>query len=904
MRQGNPGWHRYLRFWRADPRAELEDELAFHLQARVDEYVTAGLDPAQARAEAVKRLGDLTRVRTACLRIDKQYARRRSMSDVVSGIRGDVRLALRQLRRQHTLTLTAVLCLTLGIGVNTAIFSVVDAVLFRPLPFRDPGRLVLVGEGLPMISDQNFGQISTPDYLDFGTLDGSVFESSAAFQATSLTISGRSAPEQVDGLEVSASLLDVLGVHAALGRGFQRGDDAVGGPGVVVITDAFWRRRFGADPSIVGRPIVLDGRPVTVIGVLPPSFSFPLPGLGVDPAALFVPLRMTPDVMQMRGNAYNAYMIARLAPGVPIGRAAEAVNTIAARMPATYPAVYPASARIVADAMPLRTRLVSGIRRPLLILLGAVGFVLLIACINVAGLLLARAAARSRELAVRRALGASRGRLVQQHLAESVVLVACGAAGALVAAHWSTKALAALAPGDLLAGYHIGLDARVLAFTLGVAVVVALVFSFVPALGRSERSIPAELREEGRGTSTGRGRQRGRRVLVVSEIALALVLATGAGLLVRSFVNALRVDPGFRPDRLLSFQVAFPRYRYPTAARALDAERQTADALARMPGARSASAAVNLPFVGLWQITFTPEGVTLPSVPTAANFIVMPGYFETMGIRLIEGRTFDARDAGESPRVAIIDERLARQFFANVSPIGQRLKWGTPQSTDPWATIIGVVRTVKTRSLDEETVPEIYFPALQLAQDTSFANLALRGLSYIVRTRGDPVAMAAQARRVLGQVDPELPMTRIESGASLIRQAMAGRRFDLLLIGTFAGLALALAAVGVYGLVAYSVVQRRREIGVRLAVGATTRGVVGLVLREGAATAAAGAALGLAGAMALTRLMRSLLFGVGALDATTFAAATGLLIAVALAASWMPARLAARVDPVTALRGE
>ncbi|HEX6966199.1 MAG TPA: ABC transporter permease, partial [Gemmatimonadaceae bacterium] len=453
MRESNPLWHRYLRFWRSDPRADLDDELAFHVQARIDEYVAAGMTPEQARAEAEHRLGDLARVRTECLKIDHEFARRRSMSDILRGVITDLRVALRQLRRERAITAAAVLCLILGIGANTAIFSVVDAVLFRPLPFRDANQLVMVGEGLPMIGGQNFGTISTPDYLDFKTLDGSVFTSSAVFESESAALTGGDAPERVSGLSTSASLFRVLGVRPALGRDFGPDADAVGSPDVVIISDALWRRRFGGDRTIIGRAITLDGKPMTVIGVLPPSFTFPLPGLHIDPADFFVPLRMTPAVLHDRGNRYDGNFIARLAPGVPLRRARAAVSGIASRMATLHPDVYPSDFRVVADAVPLHERLVSNVRRSLLILLGAVGFVLLIACINVSGLLLARAAARGREIAVRTALGASRARLVQQFLAESAVMVALGAAGGLLVAHWGAHALAALAPEGLLAGY-------------------------------------------------------------------------------------------------------------------------------------------------------------------------------------------------------------------------------------------------------------------------------------------------------------------------------------------------------------------------------------------------------------------------------------------------------------------
>ncbi|HEX5438799.1 MAG TPA: ABC transporter permease [Gemmatimonadaceae bacterium] len=905
MRDPNPLWHRYLRFWRSDPRADLDDELAFHVQARIDEYIATGMNPEQARAEAEHRLGDLARVRVECSKIDQDFARRRSMSDIMRGVITDLRVALRQLRRERAITAAAGLCLVLGIGANTAIFSVVDAVLFRPLPFRDANRLVLVGEGLPKIGDQNFGTISTPDYLDFKTLDGPVFAASAVFKGEAAALTGGDAPERVTGLSTSASLFRVLGVRPALGRDFAPDADALGSPDVVIISDALWHRRFGGDPGIIGRAITLDGKPTTVIGVMPPSFSFPLPGLEVDPAAdFFVPLRMTPAVMHERGNSYDAFYIARLAPGVPLRRARAAANEIASRMAELHPDAFPRGFPVVANAVPLRQRLVADVRRSLLILLGAVGFVLLIACINVSGLLLARAAARSREIAVRTALGASRGRLVQQFLAESAVLVTLGAAGGLLLAHWGTRALAALAPDGLLDGYRIGIDVRVLAVTLAVVLLATIAFSLAPVLQRREDALPERLREEGRGTSTGRARQRGRRVLVVSEIALALVLAAGAGLLLRSFAKAMSQDPGFDPAHLLTFQVTLPSHGYPTAPQVARAEQQLVEQLAAIPGVTRATAGFTLPMAGQWKIAATPEGVPLPKTPLLVNDLVMPGYFKAMGIPLVAGRTFDAHDVVGAPPVAIVDEEFAKRYYPGETVIGRRLKWGTAGSRNPWMTIIGVVRTVKAHSMDEQSTPETYFPVLQFANDSTVANYATRSMRYVVRTAGDPLAVAGAVRHVVHSMNPALPLTHMETAETLIAQSMASRRFDMLLLTSFAALALVLAAAGIYGLIAYSVTQRQREIGVRMAIGATSGGIVRLVLREGAWTTAVGAVLGLVGAAALTRVMQSLLFGVGAVDVVTFACATGLLVAVALLASWLPARRAARVDPVVTIRGD
>ncbi|HEU4584128.1 MAG TPA: FtsX-like permease family protein, partial [Gemmatimonadaceae bacterium] len=497
---------------------------------------------------------------------------------------------------------------------------------------------------------------------------------------------------------------------------------------------------------------------------------------------------------------------------------------------------------------------------------------------------------------------ATRGRLTRQLLAESAVLVAIGSAGGLLVADWGARALAAFAPEGLLAGYRVGVDGRVLAATLAIAVAATVAFALAPVLQWNIRALPAALRDEGRGASTGRGRQRSRRAMVVSQIALALVLASGAGLLVRSFVNALRVEPGFEPAHLLSFQVALPAHRYPDGASVARTERELVDALASVPGVTRASAASYLPTTTYWQVAVTPEGVELPKTPLVINDIAHPGYFETMGIRLVQGRTFDERDVPGSPPAVIVDEQFAKKYFPGGDAVGRRLKWGSAESPDPWYTVVGVVRSVKAKSLDEQSAPQTYFAAPQQAAQPPLVDFALRRMHYVVRTTGDPLAMASTVRRIVRTVDPELPVTHVATGESLVAQSLTGRRFDMLLLSAFAALALVLAAVGLYGLIAYSVVQRQREIGIRMAIGATPRGVVQLVLREGAWTAGIGALLGIAGAVALTRVMSSLLFGVGALDAEAFVAATALLVAVALLASWLPARRAARVDPVDALR--
>ncbi|HEX8945378.1 MAG TPA: ABC transporter permease, partial [Gemmatimonadaceae bacterium] len=533
-----PSWRRYLRFWGSDPRRDLDDELRFHLEARYEEFLAAGMDPARARAESEQRFGDLGRVRAQCEAIDSQWERERSMLDLIHTIGADFRYALRQLRRNAALNVAAILCFALGIGANTSIFSVVDAVLFRPLPFRDPERLVLVGESLPRFGAENFGVISAPEFEDYQRLNGRVFSNSAMYESESFAVGGASEPERVVGLSGSAALFDVFGVTMARGRSFASTDVVTGSPSVAVISDALWHRRFGGDPAVVGRSIDVDGHPTTIVGVARPEFRFPLPGIGGEPADVFLPYKMTSEIQRQRGNSYRTFLLARLAPGVTLTAAKRAVGDLANSLPVLHPESYGTNWKTVADAFPLRDQATKDVRRPLIILLSAVAMVLLIACINVSSLLIARAASRRREISVRQALGASRARLVQQFFAEAVVLVSIAGALGVGVATTGARVLAAHAPRAVLQGYNVSVDARVLAATAVVVVATALVFSLVPVLSQARSSLGPALHDEGRNSTAGQSRQRGRRVLVVTEISLALMLAAVAGLMVRSFLRA------------------------------------------------------------------------------------------------------------------------------------------------------------------------------------------------------------------------------------------------------------------------------------------------------------------------------------------------------------------------------
>jgi len=897
-----PRWRRYLRFWGNDPARDLDDELRFHLQARYDEYLALGMDPAAARAEADRRFGDVGTVRQRCAEIDSQWEKERTVADFVHVAVADLRYAVRQLRRNLSLSIAAILCFALGIGANTSIFSVVDAVLFRPLPFPESERLVLVGEELPAFGGGNFGVISTPEYADYKQLEGRVFESSAIYDNTSFTVTGGGEPERVTGAAVSASLFKVLRVNAALGRTFLPDEDQVGKPSVVVLSDALWRRRFNADTTVVGRPMVVNGVTCTIIGVMSSQFVFPLPGLGSGSADLFEPYWITPAIEKSRGNSYNTALIARLAPDVTLERATRDAQEIATRLPQMHPDAYGQKHTTIARVFSLRERATGEVRRPLLVLLAAVGLVLLIACINVSSLLLAHAATRQREISVRRALGASRSRLVRQFVAESLVLVTLGGALGVAFAVWGAGALAARAPRAMLQGYQISVDARVLLITAGIAVVTALLVSVLPAFQGRDSGLAGSLRDEGRSSSGSVSRQRARRALVISEIALALVVATGAGLMVKSFLNARNVDPGFNPSHLAAFRLGLSDNRYPTSEQVIQFEKSLVERLRGLPGVTSATVATAIPMSGVWNISVSIEGRDLAKIPIAANTLVFPDYFETMHIPLRAGQSFRGRETAESPPVAIINETMARRFFPGVTPVGKRIKWGSPTSPSAWATIVGVAADVKGTALDAPVEPAVYFPALQ--SDTLIVRLAMRSVAFIARTSGDPASVFNAVRRIVKDADAELPVIGLRSVDDIVSGSGAGRRFNTALLGAFAILALVLAAVGIYGLMAYSVAQRTREIGIRLAVGATPVDVLRLVVGQAIRVASIGVALGVAGSLLLTRVMGTLLFDVSPLDPWTLGLASALLFAVAGVASYLPARRAARIDPQTAIRAE
>jgi len=814
--------------------------------------------------------------------------------NILDDLRQDLRFAVRSLARSPGFTAVALLALALGIGANSAIFSVVNAVLLRPLPYRDPGRLVTVlhdGPALPQRIKRQ-GPVSPADYLDWRA-QNHVFERMAAVQAGagrasfSSTLAGAGTPEAVTVMSVTADLFPLLGVSPALGRALAPGEDQPGAPPVVVLSDGLWRRRFGADPGLVGRTVTLDGKTFTVVGVMPPGFRFA--PFWFTQAELWVPLVLgdpaNDRLADRTGRSLRVF--ARLRPGVTRAQAQAEMDLVWRGLEQRHP---DSNSHLAVAVDALQEKVVHDVRRPLLVLLAAVAVVLLIGCANVANLLLARATARRKELGLRTALGASRGRLVRQLLCESLVLALAGAALGLLVAQLGIDLLLALGPRNLPRLEGVGLDGRVLAFTGALALATGLVFGVVPAL-QGSRSMGESLRESGRGGTEGLGRNRLRSLLVVTEVALAMVLSVGAGLLIKSFLRLQSIDAGFDPRGLVAMVVPAPA----------DGARRAAffaDLLGRvraLPGVASASAVNHLPIDGdVWATDYVLEGRPAPrpgDEPSAVFRVTRPGYVETMGMSLVRGRDFTDFDKEGAPRVMMVNEAFARAAWPGEEAVGKRLRVG-----DASREVVGVLKDARQKDWAAPVMPEMYLADLQ--------DPARGYLTVVARTSGAAAGLDTLLPREVTTLDANLPPPAVVHMDEAIRRSLWQPRFNLLLLNVFAGLALVLAAVGIYGVMAYSVNRRTREIGIRVALGATAAQVRGLVVGQGMVLTAIGVLVGLASSLAATRLMAALLFGVKATDAQTFALIPLVLLAVGLTASYLPARRATKVDPMIALRQE
>ena len=813
----------------------------------------------------------------------------------------DLRYGARMLVKQPGFTLIAVLTLALGIGANTAIFSVVNGVLLRPLPYHEPDRImtVLNGEGFP---------VSPANFLDVQSGSQS-FARMAAAEAWGGALTGNDRPEQIGGLRMGEGLFELLGEQPLLGRALQAEDYQPGKDRVLVLSHKLWQRAFGGDPKIVGRQLKLSGESYDVVGVMPPQFQFP--PFWATRAEMWTPLDLRARATNRRGESLRVF--ARLKPGVTHDQAQTEMDAMNKRLALAYP---DANTGLNLRVEPLNEKVVGNVRLALLVLSGAVGFVLLIACANVACLLLARAASRQKEAAVRVALGASRWRIVRQLLTESLMLSLGGAALGILLAVWGVDWLTTLLDGNsssfsvrLPRLNEIEIDAMALGFTLAVTLVTSVLFGLVPALAASKPDLNQTLKEGGRGAAGGR--RRWRETLVVVELAMALVMLVGAGLLISSFMKLQAVDPGFDSRNVLTMDVSLAGASQYVGPSREAFYRQLTDRLTALPGVESASAINHLPLAGDWWGTpLAIEGRPLPPPGQDVNGIFRvsrPGYFRTMGIPLRAGRDFTERDTPGAPGVAIINETLARRHWPSEDPIGKRITLDDPRDNaraPQWLTVIGVVKDVKQNSWTDAPANEVYVP-FQMSRGF-FAGTTQRfaSMTLVIRTSVEARTLAATARETVLSLDRNLPVSSVTTMEQVIADTLWQQRFNLRLIGLFAALALALAAVGLYGVMAYSVAQRSHEVGLRMALGAQRADVLKLIVGQGMKLALAGVALGLVASAALTRLMTRLLFEVSATDFMTYAMVALLLTAVALLACWIPAQRATKVDPMIALRCE
>ena len=895
--------------------ADLLADIEAHRALRQDAFERDGLAPEDAARASRRALGN---VALAVDDVRDVWAIR-----TVDSLWQDVRSALRGLRKSPGFTLVAIGTLALGIGANTAIFSLANAVLWRPLPYPYADQLVTVSEWR-----------SAPEFVAFSQ-HSRTLEHLAAFQTFDLVLTGNGAGLELRGQRISAELLPLLGISPQPGRAFAADEFQLGGAQVALISHSLWQRRFGADPQIIGQAVTLDDRPYTVVGVLPSGFAF------FPSSDVLTPLAF--NAQQLSDDGYNAYsVLARLKSGGELEQAERELNAIMRH------ANQAATVRLV----PLRDRLVNDVRSTLFVLWGVVASVLLIACVNFANLLLARAANRQKGLAICAALGAGRGRIVRQLLTESVLLSVVSGALGVLGAYWALHALvainpaaipgpdAATGPGTIPRLDEVGMNWWAIGFTCGLSLLTGVLFGLTPALQFSKPDLDHALKEGVPVTNVGFRlwrHQRTRSLLAISEIALALVLIAGAGLLVRSYWRLQQVEPGFQTRNVLTLQLEFPWYRYRTEATVNAFVALLSEHLAALPGVESVGATGSLPLTGAGAFRFysieghfnidpheqedVPFGWSPPAPPplrlgtrtihvmTAFQSPVTPGYFQAMGIPLQRGREFHRHDDARAQRVAIINEAMARRFWPNEDPIGKRIKLGSLLTSDPWLTIVGVVGNVRHYALDDKPRPQFYRPFLQSADREVFRHAQTRAdfrgtdtVSLVVRTSGQPAAMVEAVQKLVWSFDRDQPIRRLATMEELLADTTAARRFNLLLFGVAAAVALLLAGVGVYGVMAYLVVQRTHEFGIRLALGAQQKDVLRLVLQQGTQLSLVGVALGLPAAWALTRLLKNLLFGISSTDSLTFAAIALLLTGIMLLACYLPARRATSVDPLIALR--
>jgi putative ABC transport system permease protein len=884
---------------RKQRETELERELRDHLDLEAEEQQEAGVSPEEAAYAARRALGNTTLI--------KEDVRAAWGFQWLETLFQDLRYGLRQLRRNPGFTAVAILTLALGIGANTAIFSVVNAVLLRPLPFRNPSGLITLHEELPKQGFPNM-DFSPPDFAVFEHNQRS-FSGIGAFRVEHVDISGRGEPERVAAARISWPLFPMLGIGPVLGRTFNA-QEGVPGSNVVILSYGLWQHRYGGDSGIVGRTIQINRQPYSIIGVMPGNFEFPLRGLQENnsSAALWVPIAFTPTELKGWGGSYFFGVIGRLRSGVTLNQARSEAGSLSSVLVSRYPAAIAGWVRrgqLTITAARLQDEVIGPVRTLLLVLMSAVGFVLLIACSNISTLLVSRAAARQREIAVRTALGATKLRLARQMLTESIVLGLGGGAIGLIVGIYGRNFLLTLVPPSIPLPRHVPLDGGVLVFALASSILAALFFGMAPAFLVSARSVQGALQKGGR-SGAADGFQRVQGFFVTSEFVLALILLVGAGLLIRSFGKLLEARPGFRPDHVLTLNVPLPRQAYSHASQVTSFYATLLQRVSNLPGVQTTGLSSDLPLHGREGVSITVEGRTNGEANTPQAITqswIVGDYFLTMGIPLLQGRWFAPEDRLGSQPVAIVSLSMARKFWPNESAIGKHIRWGVKA---PWQTIIGVVGNVSQGPLSQPLAPHVYRPYMQLPgfflENDPFSDW--HAMNIAVRTRADPVSLTSAVVAQVHSLDGELAVANIQTMTHVIRSSRAGPRFNTILLGGFAGLALVLAAIGVYGVLAYAVARRTHEIGIRMALGAQKRDVLRMVIGQGLKLCLFGVAIGIAGAFAVSRFLSSMLYGVKPTDPLTFVAVSLILIAVALLACYIPARRAAKVDPMVALRYE
>lgn len=893
-------WERWLHilplrirtlFSRKAVEQELDEELRDHVEHQVTHFVSRGMSPARARTEALKALGGVERRKEECRDA-------RGMNGLDHLIR-DTRLGIRALLRNPGYTTVALITLALGIGATTAIFTVVNSVLLRPLEYRIPSRLVV-------LKYREVTTIAGANFLDFRSQSHS-FESMGAAEWWTPNVSDGVRPDELDGLRITADILPMLGVVPLLGRVFTPEETHQGSNHVLVLSYEIWQRRFGGDSGVVGQSLRMDGEPYQIIGVMPRGFRFA--PFWATSARLWAPLVLDNRLTDRTGASLRVF--ARLKPGVTVETASREMAAITARLNQEYPGTNPE-----AMAVPLMDMVVGDVRDALLVLFAAVGFVLLIACANVAHLQLLRAASREREFALRGALGASRSRLIQQSLAESGILAMAGGAAGLLVAWGGVRLLVRLAPKDIPRLDTLGIDAPVLLFVLAISLSATILFGLVPAISAARVNLHQPLKEGSRGSADTPHRRRIRGLLVASEFALALMLLVGAGLVLRSFAARRGLDAGFKADGVFSAIVALRGTAHADRDRRAGFFEQVVDQVGALPGVIEASAINHLPLHGdNWQFPFFIEGrpfVEPGQGPRAYFRVTRPGYFSTMSIPILSGRDFTRDDLTARSHLVVINQSMADQQWPGESPLGKRLTVDNPAATPDWFTVVGVVKDARQAGWTEEVRGEMYFPNLagqgpaELAgsQGSFVTFLNPVDLTLVVRTQGPPEALLKSVQGVVNSIDRDAPVTDVLTMKQAVDEQFAEPRFYLSLLAGFAILAVTLAAIGIYGVMSYSVARRSQEIGIRLALGAGTREAFNLIVGQGMRLAALGGMAGIAGALMLSRYLRSLLFGIGPADPLTFLVVVILLSLVALAAAAIPARRAARVNPLSALRSD